>query len=444
MAVTKIWPVRGRLDHPIAYAMNPEKTDAKLLPDSLDDVMNYAVNEEKTEKKFYVSGINCNPVIARSEFQIVKEQYGKPGGIIVYHAYQSFSEGEVTPAEAHRIGMEFAKMVWGDKYQVVVATHLNTHCLHNHFVVNSVSFRDGKRCRQKQWTELSRISDEICKEHQLSIVERHGKGLPQKLAKAEKAGAPTRLVIAREALDEGLTRCCNLRELKSFLFSLGYICQFDDNRKYWTIRQRDWKRPIRLVRMGEQYTNEAIRERLRSNSTEVRKAAPVHRRVKTKKRARVRKKTNRKIGGLRGLYCHYCYLLGYYPKRRAKFYRVSPLLRDDLLKLNYISQEAKLLQKYQIDTMEQLLDYRESLVAQVERLSEDLVRIRKAYQSSDAFDVKESLVYAAVSESMKEVKVCRQQIALCDRIEFRSAHIKETLRTIEFERHCRKRAEKNR
>ena len=159
MAVTKIWPVRGRLDHPIAYAMNPEKTDAKLLPDSLEDVMNYAVNEEKTEKKFYVSGINCNPAIARSEFQIVKEQYGKTGGIIVYHAYQSFSEGEVTPAEAHRIGMEFAKTVWGDKYQVVVATHLNTHCLHNHFVVNSVSFRDGKRCRQKQWTELSRISD---------------------------------------------------------------------------------------------------------------------------------------------------------------------------------------------------------------------------------------------------------------------------------------------
>lgn len=131
MAVTKIWPVRGRLDHPIAYAMNPEKTDAKLLPDSLEDVMNYAVNEEKTEKKFYVSGVNCNPAIARSEFQIVKEQYGKPSGIIVYHAYQSFSEGEVTPAEAHRIGMEFAKTVWGDKYQVVVATHLNTHCLHN-------------------------------------------------------------------------------------------------------------------------------------------------------------------------------------------------------------------------------------------------------------------------------------------------------------------------
>lgn len=428
MAVTKIWPVRGRLDHPIAYAMNPEKTDAKLLPDSLEDVMNYAVNEEKTEKKFYVSGINCNPAIAISEFQIVKEQYGKPGGIIVYHAYQSFSEGEVTPAEAHRIGMEFAKTVWGDKYQVVVATHLNTHCLHNHFVVNSVSFRDGKRCRQKQWTELSRISDEICKEHQLNVVERHGKGLPQQLAKAEREGAPTRLVIAREAIDEGLARCCNIRELKSFLFSLGYICQFDDNRKYWTIRQRDWKRPIRLVRMGEQYTNEAIRERLRSNSPEVRKEAPIRRRVKTKKMAKVRTKTKRKIGGLRGLYCHYCYLLGYYPKRQAKFYRVSPLLRDDLLKLNYISQEAKLLQKYQIDTMEQLTLFEESILERINHLKEERKTLSPESRKVISGEIKEKA----------------QQLALCRNIAKRSPQMKEKLRQIEKERNCRDKEERSR
>ena len=428
MAVTKIWPVRGRLDHPIAYAMNPEKTDAKLLPDSLEDVMNYAVNEEKTEKKWYVAGINCNPAIARSEFQIVKDQYGKPGGIIVYHAYQSFSEGEVTPADAHRIGMEFAKTVWGEKYQVVVATHLNTHCLHNHFVVNSVSFRDGKRCRQKQWTELSRISDEICKEHQLSIVERHGKGLPQQLAKAERAGAPTRLVIAREALDEGLARCCNLRELKSFLFSLGYICQFDDNRKYWTIRQRDWKRPIRLVRMGEQYTNEAIRERLRNNSPEVRKVAPIHRRVKTKKRARLRKKPSHKIGSLRGLYCHYCYLLGYYPKRRAKFYRVSPLLRDDLLKLNYISQEAKLLQKYRIDTMGQLLLFEESISERINQLKEESKTLSPESRKVISGEIKEKA----------------QQLALCRNIAKRSPQMKGKLRQIEKERNCRDKEERSR
>lgn len=183
------------------YLMNPEKTDAELGRkelDSLEDVMNYAVNEEKTEKKFYLSGVNCNPAIARKQFQIVKSQFRKEGGIVAYHGYQSFAEGEVTPQQAHDIGLELAKTIWGEGYQVVVATHLNTHCLHNHLVVNSVSFQDGKRCRQKQWTEISKINDAICRKYLL-------------------------------------------------------------HRKYWTIRQKDWKRPIRLIRMGEESVQLALK-----------------------------------------------------------------------------------------------------------------------------------------------------------------------------------------
>lgn len=137
MAVTRIWQVKGRLDAPIDYAMNPEKTEnpvySKRELDSLQDVMDYAANPEKTEKRFYVSGINCNPDTAREQFQTVKEQFAKEGGIIAYHGYQSFSEGETDPETAHKIGIEFAKRVWGDDYQVVVATHLNTKCLHKLF-----------------------------------------------------------------------------------------------------------------------------------------------------------------------------------------------------------------------------------------------------------------------------------------------------------------------
>ncbi|MFR5858471.1 MAG: relaxase/mobilization nuclease domain-containing protein [Clostridia bacterium] len=417
MAVTKIWPVRGRLDHPIDYAMNPEKTDAKLALGSLEDVMNYAVNEEKTEKKFYVSGINCTPEIARSEFQIVKEQFAKPGGIIAYHAYQSFSESEVTPKEAHTIGKEFAKRVWGDSFQVVVATHLNTHCLHNHFVVNSVSFKDGKRCRQKQWTELSKISDEICKEHQLNIVERHGKGLPQPLAKAEREGAPTRLNIAKEALDDAIAVSCNLRELQYHMTKMGYLCQFDRNRKYWTIRQREWKRPIRMARMGDAYTNEAIREKLHCNQSEVRKSIETQRRCTRSKSVKLKQKPKKKIGGLRGLYYHYCYLLGYYP-RKQKAYQISPLLRDDLTKLNYISQEIRLLQKYQIDTMEQLLLFEKSLSGQ-------LIQMRKEV---------ETLPNEMRARREAELKACRQQLRLCRNIAQRSIRITDKIRQIEREK----------
>lgn len=149
MAVTRIWQVKGRLDAPIDYAMNPEKTVnpvySKKELDALQDVMDYAANPDKTEKRFFVSGINCNPDTSREQFQTVKEQYAKEGGIIAYHGYQSFSEGETDPETAHQIGVEFANRVWGEDYQVVVATHLNTKCLHNHFVVNSISFRHGRR-----------------------------------------------------------------------------------------------------------------------------------------------------------------------------------------------------------------------------------------------------------------------------------------------------------
>lgn len=436
MAVTKIWPVRGRLDHPIDYAMNPEKTDAKLGRkelDSLEDVMNYAVNEEKTEKQFYVSGINCNPAIARKQFQTVKSQFGKEGGIIAYHGYQSFAEGEVTPQQAHDIGMELAKTIWGEGYQVVVATHLNTKCLHNHFVVNSVSFLDGKRCRKKQWTDISKINDEICRKYQLDVVEGHGRRIPYQLAKAEREGAPTRLNIAREAVDDALSVSCNLRELKYNLSAMGYICQFDENRKYWTIRQEDWKRPIRLIRMGEEYSNEQIKQRLRNNSPEVRKGVVYSGIRKCRRCSHTMKKgKTRKIGGLRGLYYHYCYLLGYMPKRNLMSYQISPALRDELIKLNEISKEVRLLQEYRIDDLQQLFDYKKEVN---EKIFEVRAELNKLHTSKG--------VEVPRRDWLKdELKKLRYQIILCERIIHRNQQIKEKLQAVRKEEQQQKRKER--
>ena len=150
MAVTKIWQVRGWIGDVLSYVKNPQKTDM-----ALQNVLDYAANESKTEQGLFVSGLNCDAETAAMQFPLVKKQFGKTGGIIAYHAYQSFEQGELSAEQAHEIGMEFAKEVWGKRFQVVVATHLNSNCLHNHFVVNSVSFVDGKRCRAKQWRELS-------------------------------------------------------------------------------------------------------------------------------------------------------------------------------------------------------------------------------------------------------------------------------------------------
>ena len=173
MAVTKIWPVKGRLDAVIRYAGNEEKTRLPDLTglsagkDDLSDVLQYAANDAKTtrESQLFVSGVNCVPEIARQQMKLTKQQFGKTGGTVAFHAYQSFRPGEVTPEQCHAIGVELAKRVWGDRFQVLVATHLNTDCCHNHFVINSVSFVDGKRYNdcKKTYRALQDASDELCR-----------------------------------------------------------------------------------------------------------------------------------------------------------------------------------------------------------------------------------------------------------------------------------------
>lgn len=273
MAVCELWPVRGRLDHPIDYVENPEKTaNPKYTTadlQALGDVMKYATNGEKTERQFFVSGVNCDIATARQEMMITKEQFGDKREIICHHGYQSFKEGEVTPEQAHGIGVELAEKMWGDRFQVVVATHLNTKCLHNHFVVNSISFLDGRHYHgnKKNLKQLRHLSDELCREHSLSVIENpKGRKVPYALYQAEKNGLPTRDTVARQAVDEAISKSFTLKDFDRLMSEIGYQCRFDPNRKYWTIIGKGWQRPKRLYKLGEDYTNERILERINQNS----------------------------------------------------------------------------------------------------------------------------------------------------------------------------------
>ena len=144
MATTKIWKVENRLDHVMDYTTNEEKTKNEYLEngvdvyDSIRQVMMYATNADKTEKQFYTTGINCDVDSAVEEMRNAKDFWHKTDGILAFHAEQSFKENEVTPEIAHEIGVRLAEEMWGDRFQVVVSTHLNTKHLHNHFVINSV------------------------------------------------------------------------------------------------------------------------------------------------------------------------------------------------------------------------------------------------------------------------------------------------------------------
>ena len=195
MATTSIWAVKGWLGKVVLYIENPDKTDnpkfyrqeelTDVQTQSLSDVIDYAVRAEKTTVtpddesamvvRQFISGINCLPSTARDEMLAVKKRFGKEDGVIAYHGYQSFAPGEATPELAHEIGVKLAQRLWGERYQVLVATHLDKeNHLHNHFVLNTVSFVDGIKYHrtEKDYHDMRTVSDTLCREYNLSVIQR--------------------------------------------------------------------------------------------------------------------------------------------------------------------------------------------------------------------------------------------------------------------------------
>lgn len=141
-------------------------------------------------------------------------------------------------AEHDSLKISNGKWYWGERFQVIVATHLNTECLHNHFVVNSVSYIDGKHYHdnKKNLRLLRQRSDELCREYSLSVIEHpSGRKKPYVLCQAEKNGLPTRDTVARQAVDEAISKSFTLKDFDRQLSEMGYRINFDPNRKYWTI-----------------------------------------------------------------------------------------------------------------------------------------------------------------------------------------------------------------
>ncbi len=438
MAVTKIWRIKGRADNVINYAANRDKT---TLPASemqaLSDAIEYAANDVKTERKMFVSALNCSAAYAKDQFSTVKKRFRKEGGTVAFHAYQSFAKGEATPQQAHDIGVALARQLWGEDFQVIVATHLDREHLHNHFIINSVSFRDGKRFHSTaaSYRTLRETSDRLCREHELSVVEEpSGKGMSYNQWQMERAGMPTRYNAARKALDDAMERSCNLYELRANLSSMGYSCRFAPNRKYWTITMPGWKKPIRTYRLGEEYSREAIEERVFSNDESARRL-----RVKELSMRRPQYSMRRRIdrimekSGLEKLYLRYCYELGYLPKYRQNTSKVHSLLKDELLRCDMYSDEAKLLSGNHISTEAQLTDYRAALGTKITELesARDELRLKAKRKIPEDERV---LCRKKISGITAELKVLRKDLKLADDIEKRSPKMKEQLKKIDKEK----------
>ncbi len=436
MAVTKIWPIKDSLARVVDYTRNPEKT----IYSDLRSVLHYAENEEKTvsgpERTLFVTGVNCNRDTAFQEMQAVKERFGKVGGNVAYHAYQSFKPGEVTPELCHKLGVELAKRMWGDEYQVLVATHFNTGTYHNHFVVNSAGLWDGRKfnCGKRAYYQFRQLSDDLCREYQLSTIKNPKGKTPRSIYFAEKNGEPTRYNLMREALDAALKVSVDGNDLRKALREQGYELDADPAHKYATLRRIGSKKAVRLYRLGEDYDLPAIRERTEANrqryacdfSYQRYKPTPVQRIRPKRFRLNGSFSTVKKIGGLRGLYLHYCYCLGIIPKC-SRHKPLSPELREECRRLDAYSRQTQLVCREKLDAVEDVQAFIDGRKDELDRLQ---AARQKCYNRLRRCD--DRMEIAAIKAERDKLTammaLCRRDIKTAGEVLSRSGKLKENLK----------------
>ena len=318
MAVTSIWPIKGRVDKVINYARNPEKThDKERLSElhEIEGVVEYAADEMKTEKRAYVTCLNLHSEeTAAQEFMETKRLMHNEGGRSCYHGYQSFKADEVDADTAHSIGVALARELWGDRFQVVIATHCNTGHYHNHFVINSVSDVDGKKFYNSpaDYRRMREVSDRLCREAKISVIEypadrraNYGEWL------AEKNGKPTMRSRIREDIDRAILASTTEREFLRVMKEMGYevITKTPKGspRVHPIVRIVDGGRNFRLDKLGEYYELDSIKQRIQNN---YRRKTPFPEVAEDTKAPYYQyKEKAKKATGLYALYLYYCYML---------------------------------------------------------------------------------------------------------------------------------------
>jgi len=446
LAATKIWPIHADscIQLVLEYVENPDKTvgggqwEYHLYTDGtrayeqselsdMTDVMEYAMNDGKTEERRYVSGINVSIEHAREEMMATKLQYHKEDGIILWHGYQSFKPGEVTPEEAHRIGMEIAGNLWGKDYEVIVCTHLDKEHIHNHFVINSVSFRTGRKLDAK-WQDMARESDRLCVLYGKSVItEPKFKGKHYAMYAAEKKGKPTWISIIREDVDDALLMS---RTLGGFLHEMenrGY--HMIPGRKYFTLKPPGKENHVKLERwLGEEYSLAGIEKRIEDN---VRKGTvrilPERKIYYCRKRVPKPKQT---ISGFQALYFYYCYKLGVLPKRKANPHY---LLREEVTKLDKIVAATHFLAENKISDIQELEYYMHNQNNTNSALKKQRQMIRNQLRHAGENEI--PILKEQISMLNNRIKEVSKKLELCRDIKERSSELARKAQIVRTQEH---------
>lgn len=437
MATTKLWKVENRLDNVVNYASNKSKTENKNYQkkniNSIFELLDYTTNPDKTEKQFFITGINCEldtavKQMAQTKKKFNKDKYSKNNKIVAFHGYQSFAEGEVTPETAHEIGVKLAEEMWGDRFEVVVSTHLNTNHIHNHFVLNSVSFKDGKKYYSnfENTALLRKTSDDICDEYGLKVLEEKTCKSGINFENFYKNGLSNSdyYKFAKEDIDYAINHSWTYKEFLKKLKDMGYEIFFRAEKI--RIRRYPHKRNIRIERaFGEQYSIDNIKNKICSrypNREEIIKPNTYAGRLYLK--GSLKKLSKPK--GFKALYLYYCYLLKVYPKKNME-YKLTPAMRAEVRKMDEYSNEVRLLNKYNITNSDELNSCKTNLNGKLK----DLIRVRNNLyykRQNMAENENKEEVNKEIEMVSKDVTKIRNEIKFCNKIKVRVLEIKEQIK----------------
>lgn len=453
MATTSIWAIKGTASsiHRVEmYIENPEKTteqDALEYQSGLHRIDNQGImthefseDELTNEKICYVSGINCSvPGGAWKEFAAIYDMWGKPcEGRVCYHGYQSFRQGEVTAEQAHEIGVRLAEELWGDRFQVVVATHLNTDHYHNHILLNAISFADGLKFvnRKSDYRRMRKVSDALCREYGISVIENPGQGGKHYGEwKAEREGRPTErgnirldLDIAvqklsqqkkqpsrpnvrndiRSDMDIASKEASTMQEMIRIMEEMGYEWNFSG--QHPKIKPPGKDRYFRLYKLGKGYNSlETLARRVlhmheMAPDTKM-KMPPMY--YQYHKNYRVKQKRT----GFVALYYYHCYRLGVFTKR--KYPQNTPELRSAQKQLHQMFKVTIFLRNAGIHNLESFELYWNRLHQEISDCKERITMTQQELVQSNDLQENADLVHqlenlrVTQSELLEKKELCR-------------------------------------
>ncbi len=417
MATTSIWSIKNNLKQSINYIINPEKTINKDYGKNLYSYLEIenTENNYKNEKVCYVSSINCSERNSYEDMLFTKEEYGKTNGILAFHGYQSFKEGEVTSDIAHEIGVKFAEEMFKD-FEVVVATHQNTNHIHNHFIVNSVSFKTGKKYNNNRTNlaKLRHISDSLCAEYGLSTLD---EDIDYKNTYKNKVLSDDYYRILKEDLDNIISYSVTLKQVFDRMRNIGYKVY---SRNGIITIYRDGEDKVRIEKVfGEEYSKDRLSERLYSSRQIVFKP------MSQKSIFEEYCKTNKPHKGIYGLYLYYCYLLGVFPKKHPKQY-LPYSIRKEVYKLEQTSQQVSFMHDNNIITKEDLNDFAKSNNEQLSELKGARENLWKRYHRAKT-ENKKNEILTEINDIQPKIKELNKYDKYCKEIKKRAESIQNNL-----------------